>query len=101
MRQMHGYAVLLIVLDCTTLTNYRFSGPPLNVQNPQPTTSLLVCILFHSIQLAQACLLSTQRHIDSIFRCTPEQQVLNDVQIADGPASPHCLKAYSEKSCES
>ena len=36
---MHGYAVLLWVLDCTILTNCRFSGSP-NVQNPQPTTSL-------------------------------------------------------------
>ena len=42
---MHGYAVLLWVLECTLectiLTNCRFSGSP-NVQNPQPTTSLLV-----------------------------------------------------------
>ena len=30
---------LLWVLDCTILTNCRFSGSP-NVQNPQPTTSL-------------------------------------------------------------
>ena len=44
---MHGYAVLLWVLDCTILTNCRFSGSP-NVQNPQPTTSLLV---FFSVQM--------------------------------------------------
>ena len=41
MRQMHGYAVLLRVVDCTTLTNCGFGGSP-NVQDPQPTTSLLV-----------------------------------------------------------
>ena len=32
----------------TILTNYRFSGSP-NLQNPQPTTSLLVFFLLQKI----------------------------------------------------